>query len=293
MQRTKILICILFLIFSAKTLAQETFIIKGDTLELQREVKGTLNLFYSNEELHPRYFVQKGNRVLELENFKGEEGIPRYKLQLEELTSDTDISVIDVKFALYSLKHFVNEYNARMQEDYDYNASTDNIMKRFGLFTGISNNSYNDNPENAISPIIGLELEFHDPNLAPRHSAFLHLRQSFKGEHFNFTSTQLSLNYRFKLIRLEKVDFHVDVELVNLMYSRSKLEITNDAGQITGIDEDKGFAFNAPLSFGVGSDIRITDNGFITVGYNDFFSIVLDNNGNFPLDFSIGYKYNL
>lgn len=293
MQRSKLVLILFFLIFSASSLAQETFIIDGDTLQLQREVKGPLNLYYSNEALSSRFFVQKGNRLLELEETKGEDGIPKYKLQLEELTSDSDISVYDVKFALYSLKHFVNQYNAKVQENYDYNASTDNIRKRFGLFTGISNNSYMDNPENIISPVIGVEFELHDPNLAPRHSAFLHLRQSFRREQFRNTSTQLSLNYRFKLIRLENIDFHVDLELVNLMYSRSEKEVTNDSGEITEIIEDDGFAFNAPLSFGVGSDIRITDNGYITVGYNDFFSIVLDNNGNFPLDFTIGYKYNL
>lgn len=293
MQRTKLILVLFFLVFSATSLAQETFIIDNDTLQLQREVKGPLNLFYAKEDLRLRYFVQKENRLVELLEEKGEDGISKYKLQLEELTSDTDIQVYDVKFALYSLKHFVNQYNALILKDYRYNASTDNIMMRLGLFTGISNNSYTDNPSNVIAPVLGLEFEIHDPNLAPRHSAFLHLRQSFKQDEFDYTSTQLSLNYRFKLIRLENVDFHVDLELVNLMYSREKVEVKNDTGEITAIKEDNGFAFNAPLSFGVGSDIKITENGYITLGYNDFLSIVLDNNGNFPLDFTIGYKYNL
>lgn len=292
MQKIRFVLIIFFFVFSVRSMAQETFIIDGDTLQLKQEVKGPLNLFYSNEDLEQRYFIQKGNRLVELLEEEGKDEIPKYKLQLEELTSDTEIKVYDVKFALYSLKHFVNQYNAIVQKDYRYNASTDNIMTRFGLFTGLSNNSYTDNPENVISPVIGVELEIHDPNLAPRHSAFLHLRQSFKQDDFNYTSTQLSLNYRFKLIRLKDLDFHLDVELVNLMYSRSERTVTNDAGRIT-IEEDNGFAFNAPLSFGIGSDIRITSNGYITVGYNDFFSIVLDNNGHFPVDFTVGYKYNL
>ncbi|HET8854395.1 MAG TPA: hypothetical protein VFM60_00615 [Salinimicrobium sp.] len=292
MQKVRFVLILFFLTFSVSSLAQETFIIDGDTLQLQQEVKGPLNLFYSTEDLDLRFFVQKGDRLVELLEEEGKDEVPKYKLQLEELTSDTEIMVYDVKFALYSLKHFVNQYNALVQKDYRYNASTDNVMTRFGLFTGISNNSYTDNPSNVIAPVIGLEFEIHDPNLAPRHSAFLHLRQSFKQDQFDYTSTQLSLNYRFKLIRLKDMDFHVDVELVNLMYSRSERTVTNEAGEIE-IKEENGFAFNAPLSFGVGSDIKITDNGYITVGYNDFFSIVLDNNGHFPMDFTIGYKYNL
>lgn len=283
---------IFFMLLSARSLGQEVFIIEGDTLELKREVRGTLSLFYSEEDPDFRYFVQKGNRMLELKNEKAE-GVPRYKIQLEELTADVKMQVMDVKFELYSLKHFTNLYNAQVQADYDYNASTDNVRMRLGLFTGISNNKYSPNPENIISPVIGLEFEFYDPNLAPRHSAFLHLRQSFKRDVFRFTSTQLSINYRFKVLRLPKLDFHIDTELANLMYSISETEVTNDSGEITEIREDRGFSFTAPLSFGIGSDIRITENGYITLGYNDIVSIVLDGNGEFPLDFTIGYKYNL
>lgn len=292
MLKTKLLVLLLLLLISAGSQAQETYIIDQDTLELKQEVKGPLSLFYTSEDLDPRYFVQKGNRLVELTEIETDD-IPQYKLQLQKMTSEGDLSVVDVKFELYSLKYFVNQYNAKIQADYEYNASTDNIMMRFGLFTGISNNRYTENPENVLSPLIGLEFEIYDPNLAPRHSAFVHLRQSFKQEDFNYTSTQLSLNYRFKIVRLKKVDLHVDLELVNAMYSRSEIEVENDAGQVTGIKDDKGFSFNVPLSFGIGSDVKITENGYITLGYNDFFSIVLDSNGRYPLDFTIGYKYNL
>ena len=284
---------IIFLVFlSTSSFGQEVFIIEGDTLNLRREVKGTLSLYYSEKAPDLRYFVQKGKRMVELLEEKTE-GTPKYKLQLEELTSDANMEVTDVKFELYSLKHFTNLYNAKVQADYEYNASTDNIRMRLGLFTGISNNKYTDNPENILAPVFGLEFEIYDPNLAPRHSAFLQLRQSFKRDQFRYTSTQLSINYRFKIIRLPRMDFHIDTELANLMYSISETEVTNDAGEITEIQEDRGFSFTAPLSFGVGSDIRVTENGYISLGYNDIVSIVLDGNGHFPVDFTIGYKYNL
>ena len=283
---------IFFMLLSFRTIGQEVFIIEGDTLKLKREVKGSLNLYYSDENRDFRYFVQKGQRMMELKEEKTD-GVPRYKLQLEDLTRDAPMDVMDVKFELYSLKHFTNIYNAKVQEDYDYNASTENVRMRIGLFTGLSNNKYTDNPDNVISPVIGLGFEIYDPNLAPRHSAFLHLRQSFKRDDFRYTSTQLSVNYRFKVIRLPKMDFHINAELANLMFSSSEIEIINDAGEITDIREDSGFSFTAPLSFGIGSDIKITENGYLILGYNDIVSVVLDGNGNFPIDFTIGYKYNL
>lgn len=289
MIKVKLLVIILFLASSAALVAQETFIIEGDTLQLNREVKGTLSLFWSEEGNEFRYFVQKGNRMVELKNYDEK----AYKLQLEELTKDAGLSLRDVKFRLYSLKHFINRYNARVQEDYEYNAASTNIKQRVGLFTGLSNNPYASNPENMLAPIIGLEYELYDPNLAPRHSVFFHLRQSFKRREYSYSSTQLSLNYRFKILYFDKFDIHIDTELATLYYSKDDVYSTNDAGEIIEVQEEGGLDFTAPVSFGIGADIQISEQGFITFSYNDIVSIVLDNNGSFPLDFTIGYKYNL
>ena len=268
--------------------AQETYIINKDTLQLNREVKGPLSLFWVQEDLEYRYFVQKGNRMLELQKEN-----ERYQEQLEELTNDARIKARDVQFVLYSLRHFVNSYNAMIEEDYIFNEATDDIRQRVGLFTGLSNNIYTENPENALAPIIGLEYELYDPNLAPRHSGFFQLRHSFKQNDYDYTATALSINYRFKALYFEGFDLHVDTRLVSLYYSEESIPRTNDAGEVVSVKRDSGFTFTAPLSFGVGSDIQITPNSFITLGYNDIFAIVWDSNGKFPLDFTVGYKYSL
>lgn len=283
-----------FLFFTGShIIAQEIFIVEGDTLQLKREVKGTISLFWAEEGNDFRYFVQKKNTLQELQNRELEDGTKQFQMQLKKMTSDSEIKVSDVKFVLYSLKHFVNQYNTLVQQDYAYNASTDNIQKRIGFFTGISNNKYTNNPENVIVPIIGVEFEIYDPNLAPRHSAFLHLRQSFEQEGYNYISTQLSVNYRFKLFYFDGFNIHVDAELANLYYSRSEMEIKAENGEIIAVERDRGFSFTAPLSFGIGSDIQVTEKGFITFSYNDIVSLVLDGNGKFPIDFTLGYKYNL
>lgn len=292
MQKTRLLFIALLLCFSVKMAAQETYIIEGDTLQLQREVKGTLSLFWNREDTHYRYFVQKKDRMVELKDSLVN-GKVQYREQLAKLTADADIRTHDVKFLLYSLKHFVNSYNAMVQEDYEFNEASSNIKQRLGLFVGLSNNKYTQNPENVMTPIVGLEYEFYDPNLAPRHSAFLQLRQSFKRDEYRYSSTQLSINYRFKALYFKGWDLHIDTELATFLYSEDKVKIKDDSGEVVAIKDDSGFSFTAPFSFGIGSDIRITDNSFISLGYNDIFSIVLDGNGSFPLDFTVGLKYNL
>lgn len=292
MQKFKLFLLLWLLCSSAKIAAQQTFIIEGDTLQLQREVKGSLSLFWNQEDTKYRYFVQKENRMVELRDSLIN-GKLQYREQLAKLTSDTEIRTDDVKFLLYSLKHFVNSYNALVQEDYEFNEASTNIKQRLGLFVGLSNNKYTENPENIISPIVGLEYEFYDPNLAPRHSAFLQLRQSFKREEYRYSSTQLSINYRFKALYFKGWDLHIDTELATFLYSEDKVRIKDDSGEVVAIKDDSGFSFTAPFSFGIGSDIRITDNSFISVGYNDIFAIALDGNDSFPVDFTVGLKYNL
>ena len=288
MQKLRVLLAGFFLFFVAQLAAQETYIIEGDTLQLQREVKGPLSLFWTKDGLQYRYFVQKGNRMTELRKVDDV-----YKEQLKALTPDAKLRIQDVKFVLYSLRHFANQYNAKVQEDYTVNEATDDIHHRIGLFVGLSNNVYTENPENILAPMLSLEYEFFDPNLAPRHVAFLQLRQSFKQDEYRYSSTQLSINYRFKALYFSGFDVHIDAELATFLYSEDSLRITNDSGEVTAIKEESGFTFTAPFNFGVGADIQITENGYISLSYNDIVSIVLEGNGHFPIDFSIGYKYNL
>ncbi|MFD0977572.1 hypothetical protein [Salinimicrobium gaetbulicola] len=293
MRRIEILFIVL-LLFTGSISAQEVFIIEGDTLSLKREVKGTLSLYWAQKDQDYRYFIQKYKRMAELKNSEVE-GVNQeeFKAQLADFTSDAEIDTRDVKFLLYSLKHFVNRYNALVQEEYSYNAATANIKHRLSLFTGLSNNRYTENPENKIAPILGLEFEFYDPNLARRHAAFLQLRQSFKRDDYHYGSTQFSINYRFRPLIFEKFDIHIDAELATFIYSEDQLDILDETGNVVAVNHDSGLSFKAPLSFGIGTDYRVTEASYITFSYNDIVSLVLDSNGSFPIDFTIGYKFNL
>lgn len=294
MQKTKLLIISFFIAFSSQMLSQEVFIIETDTLQLQREVKGPLTLYWTKEGTKYRYFVQKDDRMIELRN-TDEEGRETgvYREQLKSLTNDVKIKTHDVRFLLYSLRHFTNRYNALVEADYQQNEATADIKQRIGLFLGLSNNIFTENPENVLAPVVGLEYEFFDPNLAPRHAAFIQLRQNFKQDEYRYSATQLSLNYRFRALYFSRFDLHLDVELATFLYSEDRVFLRNDAGEVTAVKDERGFTFTAPFSFGIGTDIKISEDSFISVSYNDFFSIILDGNGHFPIDFTVGYKYNL
>ncbi len=51
--------------------------------------------------------------------------------------------------------------------------------------------------------------------------------------------------------------------------------------------------FDTPFIFGIGADIKVGDNGFITIIYGEMFALLLNNQGNFSSDISLGYKFNL
>ncbi len=55
----------------------------------------------------------------------------------------------------------------------------------------------------------------------------------------------------------------------------------------------KSSGIQAPFAFGLGADIRITKGSYITLAANELFSPFIHNEGNFPIDFAIGYKFNL
>lgn len=293
MPRTTHALLVFFFLISASSFAQEIFIIEGDTLELKREVNGDLSLYYSQDrDSSIRYFVQKGGRMSELTN-EIVNGVPRFQSQLKEFTSDARISTSEVEFSLPGLRDFTMNYNTSVQDTGLDESVADGIQTRLGFFTGFSNRIYVDNPDNTVVPIIGVEFEVYDPAFAPRHSAFLHLRHSFERDEFSYSATEFSVNYRLKLLQLSNVNIHIDTELLTLFYTQEEIETIGDSGQITDIQKESGFSLEAPFSFGIGADIRITDHSFITVSYNDVVSLFLDSNGNFPVDISIGYKYNL
>ena len=274
--------------------AQETYTVNGESYELKTEVDGTVNLLWNIIDNQYRYFIRKDNTIKELVNTKNEDRKYKeeYKATLKEFTADADMNYDKVKLLLYSLKDFINEYNASVDPEYAYNTNKISVKTRLGFSGGITNMPFVTNPENLLSPTFGAELELYDDNKAKRHGAFLGLRHIFENEKLKYSATELSLGYRYRFILKECFNVYANVKLATFSASKGQFTYT-DENDMPVTEERSASNFDAPVIFGLGADIKVGENGFLTLSYGELFALFLNNNGNFSTDFSIGYKFNL
>jgi len=273
--------------------AQQTYTINGESYELKTEVSGTVNLLWNIIDNEYRYFISKDNAIKELANTKQDGKYnEEYIVTLKEFTPDGKVDYSKVKLLLYSLKNFVNTYNASVDPNYTFKSSTTAVKTRLGFSAGITNNPFIANPENDLSPVIAAELELFDDNQAKRHAAFLGLRHSFKNDKLNYSATEVSLGYRFRFILKENFNVYTNVKLTTFSASKGNYTFLDDMGMPVTTKRSVS-NFDAPVIFGLGADIRVGENGFLTLSYGELFALFLDNKDNFSTDFSIGYKFNL
>ena len=164
-------------------------------------------------------------------------------------------------------------------------------MFRLGVFGGLTNNPFITNPDNLTTPLFGGELEVLDANLVSRHAAFFQAKHVLEQDELQYSTTELALGYRFRAINKAKFSLYANVKFATLNFSNVVITSANNGSVTT--EEFNDTAFDVPLIFGIGADIRISENSFITVAYNELFAIFLDNQGNFSQDFAVGYKFNL
>ncbi|WP_299272991.1 hypothetical protein [uncultured Psychroserpens sp.] len=290
MKKFVCLVCLLFSFSFAE--AQETFIVNDEQLVLKNEVDGKLDLLWNIIDGKYRYFVRtEGNKIIELKNTKKDGKFQQeYKALLNELT-DASMDTKRLNLTLFSLKEFIDEYNGSVDSSYQSTVVRNKLLFRLGLFGGITNSPFVTNPDNLTTPFFGGELEVLDVNQISRHAVFLQLKHVLEQDELQYSTTELALGYRFRFINKAKFSLYGNVKFATLNFSKAVV-VTDNNGTIT-TEEFNETAFDVPFIFGVGADIRITENSFITLAYNELFAILLDNQGNFSQDFSIGYKFNL
>jgi hypothetical protein len=120
----------------------------------------------------------------------------------------------------------------------------------------------------------------------------LQLRQLFAASDHDVSNTQLSLNYRFKFIKSQRVDLFVNTKFAAYTYQKSNIQDPDGDGDTEDSFSGDGGEFQAPFALGIGADIAL-GNGFLTVGYNDIVALNLNNNDDCSVDFTVGYKFNL
>ncbi|AEH01170.1 hypothetical protein [Lacinutrix sp. 5H-3-7-4] len=287
----------LFLI-SIITFAQQTYMFESENLTLKTEANGTLDLLWNTFNGKYRYFVKtEDNTLIELKNTKGDN--KKYKEEYKQVLSDlTLMDASKTKLTTYSLKNFINQYNAAKDENYIVNNDAAKLKLRLGVFGGLTNNPFVKNPnfisnkDNETVPFFGAELEVA-ANKPSRHSGFLNMRYSTSSDDFDYAAFQLALGYRFKIINTSKFSIYAQTKFATLTSSKtnSTIQDPNDASNVI-IIENSGTSFDVPFIFGIGTDVKL-GNGYLTFVYDSLFALLIDNEDQFPLDFALGYKFNL
>jgi hypothetical protein len=283
---------IAFLLFTGLSFAQNTYSVNGEELFLKTEVEGSITLLWNVIDEEYRYFIKKENTITELTNTKIEKNYQEeYKKFLQSNTSDEDLSEDKVKLTKESLAHYFEDYNKRKDPNFVVEDKNINLKTRLGAFVGITNAVYSDNITNQTLPAMGLEFEIVENNKLKRHSLVVQFKQTFESSEYKYSASQFSLNYRFKFVKKEKLDVFINTKIAGYTFeSIPKLVIGEDDGISTVITSEDNFS--ALMSFGIGADYKL-GNGYLTFLYGDIVSIVEGNNGEFPIDFTIGYKFNL
>jgi len=287
----------LFSTITTSVVAQKNYTVDGTTYALKTEVDGALTLLWNTIDEEYRYFAKKGNEITELKNTNIEGDYQEeYKETLRALTSDENLTVDDVNLTTSGLRAFFNSYNLLKDPNYQANDTSVKLSTRIGPFAGLSNEIYTPNPTNQTLLTAGFDVELTDEVNLRRHAIVFRFEQTFSGDEYDYSASDFSLNYRFKFIKTDALDLFVNAKIVS--YTYSKVTVVTGFGQgpadgpVAITEERKGGDFNTPASFGVGADIAL-GKGHLFVTYNDIVAIGLDNNGEFPIDFSVGYKFSL
>lgn len=288
------LIALLFFI-SSSAFSQNNYTINGKTYELKKEVEGSIDLLWNVIDGNYRYFVKKDGKIEELTNSKGNNGSyqEEYLNTLKLLSGNSNINSKSVKLTLPSLRNFVNQYNASVDSNYTIPQDKIELKLRLGIFAGFTNNPFVENPDNLTTPLFGAELELYDDDIAKRHAAFLQLTHVLENDDLKYSTTEIALGYRFRFIYSKKFNMYASLKLVTLSFSNSTITyVDEDTMQEVSVDKS-ATSFDAPVIFGLGADLKIGENSFITFYYNELFSVSLENQGNFSTNFALGYKFKL
>ncbi len=284
MKRVVLLIFSLLLTYGIH--AQEVYTVDGEEYVLKLDVDGVLDLLWNGFDGEFRYFVRKDGQISELLNTRGEDGKyqQQYKGLLAELTKGSNLSTDKTKFTLYSLRQFVLDYNSQVDPNFQIEDEKAGLQTRMLLFGGLTNSPFVTNPGNDLNALVGIEFEVTKNIDRPRHAILFQARNTFESSDFPYSIFELGLGYRFRFVSQPKFNLFVTVIGATYSFRTSDFEVD---GEVIGIS---GSGLDAPIIFGIGSDIRLGEKSFLTLVYDELIAISIENQGNFPTHFAIGYK---
>lgn len=279
-------ILVLFFIGMNLCFAQLKTEINVIPVELKQATTGTLELHYCLFQRQYYFFIQLSDKTL-IALSKDQTSSNFYKTKLSELTDnygDTTALAYDLK----PLKSYINSYNTSLDPNQAIYKEPKKLLWQGMLFTGFTNNPFVTNDSNILNALLGLELEVSGNVPVPRHSGFFQYRYAFSSNEFDYQTQEFALGYRYRLIRKSWGALFAQVKAAT--YNSSKATISNEENELVSVDSN---SFDAAFIFGIGADLKIGKKSYITLIYGELFALFLNNQGNFPLDFSLGYKLKL
>lgn len=286
---------LMFLLYSGNLQGQHQYTVNGQSYTLNTEVEGSLSLLWNIINGEYRYFLKKDGEIIELKNTKQDGAYQEeYKKLLQQQTNDFPVSIDKLKFTLPSLHSFFADYNKKKDPDFNEEKESIALQFRLGVFAGISNSIYTTNPTNALQPLAGIDLEMLDAIKLKRHALVLRFEQTFETSDYKYSASQLSLNYRFKFVKTPKFDAYINAKFAALTFSKKEIitTVAESNPPILYTETISGSDFSAPITFGIGADYKV-GNGYITFNYNDIVGLSVESNDEFPINFTLGYKFNL
>lgn len=287
----KLILFAIFLFSSTLIIAQETYTVDGQSVQLKTAVKGPLGLLWTIIDDEYRYFIKtQDHQLVELINTKSADHVyqEEYKSTLKELT-DNSIDVSKVKLSLPSLARFIDRYNSFVNPDYVSMHSNFNPDIRLGVFGGITNSPFVRNPQNVISTVVGAEVEMLG-GTDNRHSGYLQLRHVAEQDKFKYQTTELSLGYRYRFFQKPRFSLYGDAKFATLNFTKATVTYIDD-NNVTNTEHIDETAFDLPLIIGLGADVKLSHTIYANLSYNQIFAIFFKNQGNFSSDITLGLKF--
>lgn len=283
----------LVLLTQFQIFAQENYTVDGQSYSLKTEVDGTITLLWNTIDGDYRYFAKKGNAITELKNTKNNGKYQEeFKESLRVLTADNPVSTDKVNLTLSSLREYLNTYNKQVDPSFSNERPSIQIGTRLGVFAGVSNTIFTQNPSNTLLPVAGIDFEIIDEVKLKRHSVVLRLKQTFGNDEFQYNATQASLNYRLKFVKTETLDIFLNTKFVSYTYSsRDDFPVLQPDNSVV-LESSSGGDFTAHGIFGLGADYKL-GNGYLFFTYNDIIGLDLETHDSFPVDVTLGYKLSL
>lgn len=269
-------LCLFFIVFIAS--AQNKITIDQKTYDVKLLQEGELSL-YSEKTTGDHLYIMsyKDENVLLQKN--------NYRQQIQTLL-DRSLSMRSISFRTRSLVIFTERFNHRVDD------KVDKLSLGLSVYGGVSNQFLFTNPNNEKYVVAGAELELSNRKMFRRHSLFFQFNQTINTTDYDFNLSQLTLNYRFRFIDTKYFYAAANVELFSLNYVSFENSYYNQDDELV-VEDEETTALDTPISFGASLNFNLSKVTTIFVSYNDFVALGVNDNGETPLDFSLGLRFAL